>query len=213
MNLDVNQPYVLFLADIQASSKLKSEVREAVFQRIESENKRLNSSLMPSPVLNLSISYGDEVAGLFGDPRSLYGVADALRQAIYPSAFLRFVVVRNRIGVASTDIRQIGGPIFKRASEHMELLKRKNRFCSWDLGRRELDGSLEALVELSNGLIQRMTAYQREIWRLLRSGHSQKEIAKMLSKHQQSVSRAVIDGGAHLLLLAEKQIEMLLASL
>ena len=205
MKLDVNRPYVLFLADIQASSKLPSAVREAVFQRIESENKRLNSSLAPSLLLNLSISYGDEIAGLFQDASALYGVADALRQAIYPEAYLRFVVVRNRIGVASTDIRQIGGPIFKRASERIEYLKRRNRFCNWDLGRGELDGSLEALVELSNSLIQRMTAYQREIWRLLRSGRSQAQIAKMLSKHQQSVSRAVIDGGTNLLLMAEQQ--------
>ena len=210
MKLDVNRPYVLFLADIQASSKLPSAVRETVFQRIESENERLNSSLAPSLLLNLSISYGDEIAGLFQDARTLYGVADALRQAIYPEAHLRFVVVRNRIGVASTDIRQIGGPIFKRASERIEYLKRRNRFCSWDLGRGELDGSLEALVELSNSLIQRMTAYQREIWRLLRSGRSQAQIAKMLSKHQQSVSRAVIDGGTNLLLMAEKQIQTLL---
>ena len=177
MNLDVNRPYVLFLADVQVSSKLKPEVREAVFRRIERENEKLNSSLMPRPLLNLSISYGDEIAGLFEDAHHLYGVADALRQAIYPEAHLRFAVVRNRIGLPSTDIRQIGGPIFKRASQRIEYLNRRNRFCSWDLGREELDGSLEALVELSNSLIQRMTTYQREIWRLLRSGQSQVQIA------------------------------------
>lgn len=211
MPLDVARPYVLFLADIKASSKLSSSTRERVFGRIRREIKKLNSMLAPPPALKLSISYGDEIAGLFEDARNTYHVADCLREAAFPDALLRFVVIRDTIGVSSSDIRQLGGTVFKRAGQEMEFLKRKNRFCRWGLDRVSLDGPLEVLVELSNDLIRRMTAYQREIWRLLRSGHSRSEIADLLGKHRQSVSRAAREGGAELVIMAEDQISRLLS--
>ncbi len=210
IDFDMHCPYVLFLADVQASSKLEPAVCQGVFARIQEVIIELNSELRPPPILNLSISYGDEIAGLFEHARCAYRVADSLREATYPDTAIRFVVVQDKIGKSSEDIRQIGGPVFKQASERILSPKKKNRFCSWDLGRERLDGPLEALVGLSNGLIQRMTDYQRQVWRLLRSGRSQAQIADMFGKHRQSVSRALMEGGGDLVIIAENHIQSLL---
>ena len=125
MDLDVNRPYVLFLADVKASTKLKPNVCQGVFDRIGEVIAKLNNELEPPPLLNLSISYGDEIAGLFENPRYAYRVADSLRAAAYPDTKMRFVVVQDKIGIGSEDIRQIGGPVFKQANECIRSLKRR----------------------------------------------------------------------------------------
>jgi DNA-binding CsgD family transcriptional regulator len=210
MTLDLDRKYVLLLADVTASSRLKPASREEIFAHLRKTNGMLNRKFRDHLVIKLSISYGDEIAALFSQCKYAYPVIDRLREAASPETTLRFVVVKDRIGIDSEDIRQLGGPVFGEANRRMNLIKTKNRFCSWALGNEPLDEILDSLTEMSNLLIESMTAYQRQVWQLLKSGHSQKQIAEKLGKFPQSVSEALSRGAGELVIDAEQRILHLL---
>ncbi len=192
---------------------LSAADRARVFQTLEEELQRINSTITPKPVRNLQISYGDEIAGLFDSPVNLYNVVDAVQQAIFEIGKIRFVAVCGYAGVVTEDIRQIGGEVFKSAGKLMSDLKRSRSFCRWSLGDTLQDRILTSLTEMSNLLLNNMTSYQYKVYCLLKSGASQVEIAAKLLKHQQSVSDAVKRGSAEEVLQAEETIRAVLLSL
>ncbi|PWB68444.1 MAG: hypothetical protein C3F15_16330, partial [Holophagae bacterium] len=63
----MNDHYLL-LVDVKRSTDLTPRVAERVFGTLEERLADLSRRLDPAPVLGLSISYGDEVAGLFDTP-------------------------------------------------------------------------------------------------------------------------------------------------
>ncbi|MFQ5676032.1 MAG: hypothetical protein ACE5G1_09065, partial [bacterium] len=91
MNLKATKKYYLLLIDIKKSTAISAASRKAIFDQIESHLKVLNHSLKPTPALKLSVSYGDEIAGLFESPQQFYTIVERLREALYPKARLRFV--------------------------------------------------------------------------------------------------------------------------
>jgi len=187
--------YYLLLADVAGSTELRGKAGKAAWKRLEGVLEGASKSA-GAPVLGLSLSYGDEVAGLYEEPAAIPEVVDAMREALHPATQLRYVVTRGRLGRMHEDIRQVGGRVFKRAAEEMEALKRRRGFARWATGKASLDSALSALAEAENALVERMSPYQREVWRLLQAGHRQHEIVKELGKLQQSVSQAVEAGAA-----------------
>jgi DNA-binding CsgD family transcriptional regulator len=210
--MDTSHNRYLLLIDLRESTKLAPEVASQVLARLEQRLAGLNSDVDPAPVLGLSLSYGDEVAGLFDRPQSLYGVVDQVRDALWPEVTVRFVAAYGAIGRASDDIRQVGGEVFKRANEAIQKLKKRRRFCSWLMGDPILDAALDSLTEMGNALLEDMTEYQREVYRLLAANLSQKQIAEKLGKHKQSVSEASSRGRAELVLEARNSIHGLVAA-
>jgi len=180
--------------------------------RLKEELLAINRSLHPKPVIPLTISYGDEVAGLFASPMPLHDVVWRLRGALLPDLRFRFVACRGRIAVASKDIREVGGEVFKRASQAMRSLKAQDRFCRFLLGNALVDPVLDSLARMSNALIEEMTPYQRTVFGLLEQGKPHKDIARELGKYPQSVSQAAKAGKADLILAAQQAINVLLAS-
>jgi len=211
--MNVSRKYYLLLVDIKGSTRQALQDRQKLFEVLEKEIQRLNSSLSPKPVLSLQISYGDEVAGLFDSPTNLYDAADVFRSCLFDRAEVRFVAVYGEIGVVSEDIRKIGGEIFKRADDLMRRLKRERGFCKWAVGYPFLDQVLTSLTEMSNTLLKNMTPYQHELYCRLKSGASKTTIATVLKKHKQSVSNSIKRGGAELVLQAEETIRMTLERL
>jgi DNA-binding CsgD family transcriptional regulator len=210
--MDVLQSYYLLLIDLKESTKLAPQVASLQFARLEERLGYLNAILDPGPVLGLSLSYGDEVAGLFDSPHSLYQAVDEVRDSLWPDLTVRFVATWGFVGRESDDIRQVGGEIFKRASEAILHLKKRRRFCAWLMGNPTLDAALDSLSEMSNSLLDEMTEYQRNVYRLLAGGHAQKEIAARMQKLPQSVSDAIKRGRADLVLEAKEAIAGLLAA-
>lgn len=204
MALDLSREYVLLLADVRSSSALKPESREKLFADLRRTIGRLNRKLHNSLALRLSISYGDEIAALFYGCKYTYLVMDQLREAAHPETGLRFAVARGRIGIDSKDIRQVGGPVFAEANKGVNLLRTKNRFSSWSLGNQPSDRILHSLTEMSNALIEDMSPYQRQVWRLLKFGSAQKQIAGKLGKFPQSVSEAIRRSASELVIDAEE---------
>ncbi|HOC42290.1 MAG TPA: hypothetical protein PKJ99_04645 [Thermoanaerobaculales bacterium] len=200
----------LLLVDVKGSTGLTPRVAERVFGTLEERLAGLSRRLDPAPVLGLSISYGDEVAGLFDTPVHLYSVVDQVRDWLHPEAAIRFVAARGSIGRFSHDIRQVGGEVFKRADDAVRAIKKERRFCRWLIGDATTNAALDALTEMSNAVLEDMTVYQREVYRLLASGLSQAEIAGRMRKHRQSVSDAVRRGHAELVLEAAAAIGGLL---
>lgn len=211
--LQLNKDYFLLLIDIKKSTSISSEARQGVFEKLDSKLKELNQKLNPKPALKLTISYGDEIAGLFDTPLQIYEIVNELRQKIYPDAQLRFVVTYGEIGVVSDDIRRIGGEIFKEAEDQMNLLKKQDGFCFWSLKDSYQSAILNSLTEMSNAILERMTPYQRQVWQLLESGLTQKQISGRLEKYPQSISDAVKRGRAELVVKAGRIINQILEKL
>jgi len=199
-SLQNNRNYYLLLVDIKKSTTRAPKLRQKILEKLESEIKQINQKLEPRPAFQLTISYGDEIAGLFDTPSRLYHIISQLREALFPHVKFRSVVTYGKIGVAADDIRKVGGQVFKDADEHIIRLKKQDRFCIWSLKDALQSAVLTSLTEMSNAIIERMSPYQRQVWQLLESGLTQKAIAEKLDKYPQSVSNAVKQGRADLVL-------------
>ena len=209
--MDPASDHYLLLIDLKESTRLAPKAAERLFGRLEARLAELNRRLDPPPVLGLTISYGDEVAGLFDTPIHLYGVVEQIRDCLHPEVGIRFVAVRGPIGRLSDDIRQVGGEVFKRADLAIRAIKKGRRFCRWLIGSPVVNSALDSLSEMSNAVLESMTVYQREVHSLLSGGLSQTEAAARLGKYPQSVSDAVRRGRADLVLEAREAINGLLA--
>lgn len=205
MELDSN--YFLLLVDIKNSSELPNRKMDKKFQELEKTLTELNDRYKNDLELPLSVSYGDEIAGLFKHPENIYPTVATIRSVLYPLTGIRFVVAEGKISRVSEDIRKIGGKIFKVANKTMEELKDKNLFCSWKLNNDLNNKILNSLCELTNVLIENMSDYQRNVYELLKQGKSQKEIAELLNKYAQSVWNAIQTGKATYILQAEEAIQ------
>lgn len=204
--MDARTNYYLLLADIRDSTGLPPKKAKAVFTSIETALADLNRKLKPT--LKLTVSYGDEIAGIFSDPADLYKVVTTIRDILRMCGVeFRVVITYGKIGVVSPDIRKVGGPVFKYANDEILDLKRHGRFSRWRIPGADAGDTLDSLVNMSNALITQMTDYQYDVFNLLRQGLSQKEIAKRLKKYPQSVSDAVRRGQIDLVIDAETVIE------
>lgn len=210
--LRTNKNYYLLLIDIRKSTSLPSAKRKQVFKKLDGKLKDLNRRLCPSALLNLSVSYGDEIAGLFEKPHQFYDIVCQIREELSPEARFRFAASYGKIGVVSKDIREVGGEVFKEADNLIRRLKKQDGFCIWSLKNPEMNDILNSLTEMSNTILERMTPYQRIVWQLLEQGLTQKEIAKRLKKFPQSVSNAVKRGRADQVLRAGEVINHILES-
>jgi len=207
--VDANTTYYLLLADVKGSTVVSSA---AAMERLEAMATQLSVEHSSALVLGLTLSYGDEVAGLFSQPGPLYSIMRSIRDELLPDLGVRFVVIRGRIGRPSTDIRKVGGEVFKRASVEMAKAKRAGRFCYWDVGNPIAGAVLTTLTEMAQAMFIRLSPYQREIYLGLCGGKSQNAIASSLGKYKQSVSEAVRRGNIELLIEAEQLICSLLGS-
>ncbi len=212
--MDVTRDYYLLLIDVRGSTKLAPpDLARRTMNRLEKTLARLNDEMKRDLVIGLSLSYGDEVAALLRRAAHLFDVVAAVRDTLHPDATIRFVAVRGKIGVASDDIRQVGGPVFKQTDDAMVRLKKQRGFCSWLLKDRALDDTLNSLTGMSNALVEEMTDYQRRVYASLGRGMSGKLVAKRLGKYPQSVSDAGKRGRAKLVLAGEATIRRMLSAM
>jgi IS30 family transposase len=85
-------------------------------------------------------------------------------------------------------------------------LKKQRGLFTWSLGSSHQNAILNALSELTSSLIEDLTDYRRSIWRRLRTGQSQRHIARALRRHPQSVSQAIGRGHIKSILQGEHAI-------
>ncbi len=206
--MKINKEHFLILLDIKQSSQLLGNKASSLQNRLLTLLEELNRKY--KPLINLQISYGDEIGGIFTDPVPLYEIVDKIRELLYPETHFRFVAVKGKISVHSQDIRQVGGEIFKKADREINQLKKENRFSRWLIGNPALNVALTSLSELSNAMLTDMTEYQYDVYLLLKRELPQKNIARKLQKHTQSVSDAAKRGKAELVIEAGKAIQLLL---
>lgn len=210
--INLKNKYFLLLIDIRSSTELPSKAVNEKMKLLEATLLQLNTELSKDMALPLSISYGDEIAGLFHSPHNLYNIIKVIQNTFYPLTTIRFAAVKGKISMESEDIRKVGGIIFKKASIAINQLKASNNYASWQLGNTILDKSLNSLCEISNALINDMSEYQRKVFNLLSTGLAQKEIANQLSKYPQSVWDAIQRSKAVYVIDAQKTINLILAA-
>ena len=183
--------YYLFLCDLRNSTRLEGAKAGEAIAIVDATLETLNAQCASALAVPLQLSYGDEIAGLFTASAPIQDVVSTLRHALRPVTGFRFVVCHGRIGSLSDDMRKVGGPAFKQASEAMSGLKSSGAFCRWLLDDPLLSDTVEALTESANAFLEPATDYQYQVYTLLEQGLSQRDIAKALDKFPQSVSDAV----------------------
>ena len=211
--MNTNTNYYLLLIDIISSTQLANVEFNSKMDLLEGYLKDINKRLKSNLVLPISISYGDEIAGLFYTPENIYKIVAEIRKIFYPLTSIRFVVVKGLIAKNSSDIRQIGGMIFKTANQTIDILKKNNHFCSWKLENLLINKTLESLCEIGNVLLKEMSEYQRNVFELFRQGHTQIEIALTLDKHPQAIWAAIQRSKAVYLIDAEQTINLILENI
>lgn len=95
-SLQISKNYFLILIDIKKSTTLSPATRKKVFEELDLLLRKLNRKLNPKPVLRLSVSYGDEIAGLFETPKQFYEIVTQLREGLFPKARFRFVAAHGK---------------------------------------------------------------------------------------------------------------------
>lgn len=208
--MDLNSNYYLLLIDIINSTQLPDKGFSLKMELLENQLININNNFKNDLVLPLSISYGDEIAGLFNTPENIYRAVIEIRKIFYPVTTIRFVVVKGTIARVSSDIRKIGGIAFKKASKTIDALKKNNRFCSWQVNDPLIDKALASLCELSDVVIKGMSNYQNDVLELLRDGLTQKQIAEKLGKYTQSIWDAIQRSKAIYIIEAEQSINLIL---
>jgi hypothetical protein len=208
--IDLTKDYFLLLIDVGNSTRIPNEEINYKMKQVEEKLKELNKEFSDQIVLPLRISYGDEIAGLFHSPINFYSIIISIRKTFYPLTTVRFAAVKGQIAMDSEDIRQVGGMVFKKASSAMMILKESDAFCSWELGQMVQDMCLDSLAEMSNAILNDMSAYQREVFELLCDGSTQKQIADQLGKYTQSVWYALQRSQANHIVQAQKTINLIL---
>jgi len=211
--MDLNARYFLLLVDISNSTGLAGKKFNMKMDMLESSLKIMNDTHKSELVLPLTISYGDEIAGLFNAPGNIFKIVAEIRGVFHPLTTIRFAVTKGNIARISQDIRKVGGNIFKVASESVNRLKQDDRFCSWQMGDIILDKALDSLCEISNALLNDMSEYQSKVFDLYKTGLSQRQVALKLKKYPQSVWNAVHRGKANHILNAEETINMILQNI
>jgi hypothetical protein len=208
--MDSNTNYYLLLIDIINSTKISNKEFNHKMDLLENQLVDINNNLKNDLVIPLSISYGDEIAGLFYTPENIFNVVIEIRKIFHPLTPVRFVVVKGLIARVSQDIRQVGGIIFKKANQTIDVLKKNNRFCSWQFEDFIIDKTLESLCEISNVVLLDMSEYQRNVFELLQGGLSQKQISVKLGKYSQSIWDAIQRSKANYVINAEQTIKLIL---
>ncbi len=211
--MDNRTDYYLLLGDLRGSTALEGEEAETVTQILREQLGRWSLACADDLVAGLDLNYGDEFVGLFVRPARIYEIVDGLRDALSGHAGFRFAVARGRIGSASAQTSQMGGPVFVIANDALKRLKARGRFAQFETGHPVADRSLTALAEAAHTLRGEMTAYQAEVFGLLRAGLAQTEIARRLGKFDQSVSDAAKRGHAELVIELDEAITAQLAAL
>jgi len=208
--IDLTKQYFLLLFDVKNSSGLKNEEFNKRMKLIRQKLDESNAVNSKQIVIPMSISYGDEIAGLYTSPENFFTLYSGIRKIFYPITAVRMVVVKGYIAVDSYDIRQIGGFVFKTANEAMNILKKEKSFFAWQTGQPVFDKSLDSLCEISNVMLNDLSTYQRDIYELINEGFNQKQIAERLGKYSQSVWNAIKRGKINYILQAQNSIIFML---
>ncbi|NBC84380.1 MAG: hypothetical protein GVY19_13515 [Bacteroidetes bacterium] len=208
--MDLESEYYLLLIDIKDSTRISNEWINDSMHVLDEQLNVINKYLQNDIAIPLSINYGDEIAGLFHATQHLYRAIFDIRRLFSPRTSIRFVVTKGTVARLSTDIRKVGGIVFKKANTAMESLKKENKYCAWQIQENYLDKVLMSLCEMSNMLLENMSDYQKQIFYLLHDGFRQKDIAIKLDKHVQSVWDAIQRSKMHYVIEAEKSIHLML---
>lgn len=208
--IDLTKQYFLLLFDVKNSSGLKNEEFNKRMKLIRQKLDESNAVNSKQIVIPMSISYGDEIAGLYTSPENFFTLYSGIRKIFYPITAVRMVVVKGYIAVDSYDIRQIGGFVFKTANEAMNILKQEKSFFAWQTGQPVFDKSLDSLCEISNVMLNDLSTYQRDIYELINEGFNQKQIAERLGKYSQSIWNAIKRGKINYILQAQNSIIFML---
>lgn len=208
--MDNHSDYYLLLADIRGSTNLSAPEGAAVMEYLIPQLERQNRLRAQELVYPLEINYGDEFAGLFSGPASLYRTIREIRDELHGVAEFRFVAAHGRVGYAEGSIREMGGPVFDTASRALNRAKKTRKFGTWQIADTAMNAALNALTNAADSLIAEMTDYQYQVFRHFRSGLKGVEIAERLQKDARSVSKAKSTGHAQTVIDIESAIDGLL---
>lgn len=204
--MDIDRPYLLFLGDLRSSVTLPITKRQRMISALEQGLHGINETHQNNLQIPLSISYGDEIAGLFKTTHGMIDVIFKIEDILFEITGFRFTIVNGWVGSPSEDIRKIGGSIFKKANQLIDQLKKNNRYGIIDVESQPECNLMTSLFNLRSVWLNAMTPYQQSIWKLRKTGLSQVAISRKLGKKPQSVSNAAISASIDLIIEVESSL-------
>lgn len=201
--MDNQTDYILLLADLEGSTDLPPARASAAMDILGATLRKANETYADALIHPLEINYGDEFGGLFCAAAPVYAAIADVREALRGHVGFRFAAARGRIGHPADHLREMGGPVFKLANDALNELKGAGQFGDWTIAHPLENRTLSVLTNMIHTLIDEMTDYQYEAFRLFAEGHPQTEIARQLNKQEQSVSKTLQRGRARLTLQTE----------
>lgn len=209
MNTASGTVYVL-LGDTERSREMRG--REGVRKRLDDACRMLNARHAADVAGDAAILKGvDEVGAVLRSPRGILDMVTVLDAAVRPHR-MRFVLARGVVeaGLGARDVARMSGPVFDRASELMESLKKEDLPFRMEGGDGFTDKALSGLMSSAMLFRQTRSARQQDIIaEYVRTG-SQQMAARELGVSQQAVSQAVVRSGFRQMRSVEQGITELL---
>ena len=199
-----SSPHVL-LGDVVASRNIEN--RKQFEKKINSVLQWATARYSNLFTLPLKTWKGlDEIAAVVIQPQSIYPLISGINERLYPQQ-MRFVLAKGEIEKkrGATDISQLDGEAFHKASALMAELKKENFLfkCSSD---GVFDTAFNNQVNAVWLLKARFTEKQMKIYSLYAETANQEEVAVKLKITQQTVSKTMNAINGFGLLKLEKNI-------
>lgn len=191
--MDKKNTYIVILGDLKHSRTI--EKRQYFAKLIADVIQTANITFKQDIIAPLTLTKGiDEFSGVLRNPKNSYKICSYINENIFPKGF-RFVIFRGIIDInlESKDARIMDGPVFHKAAQTMDIMKKENKSYHFEIHKKNRDYS-KCITELAN-LIEiiknSQTKKQHEIGMLFRKSKFQKYIAEQLNISQQAISEAI----------------------
>lgn len=178
----------VIIGDLNRSRELENRaaIQRTLKAAIAGFNTRIGARALPPARLTA----GDEVQGIFEDPRLALDMVLTFSDAVAPTQFswgLGFGEVSTDI---AEDVALMDGPCFHRAREALELCRKKGTWFEAEGIEPFTCTALVAIMNLMGAIREDWTEKQAEYARQARD-HSQIEVARAMGKSPSTISRAL----------------------
>lgn len=181
--------YAALIGDIISSKEIPSDQRRSLQHRLQAHLRRLNADLTDSLEVDLQITGGDEIQGLFHRAPAIVDVYLEVWESLEDVRFVYGVGFGRVTTDLSERIVEIDGPCFHRAREAMETAKKSRR----PLEAKGVPASeaVSTIFQLLDRIRESWTPTQRAYVSALRRLSSRKAVAQEFDVSPSAVTQAL----------------------
>ncbi|MFP3975048.1 MAG: SatD family protein [Chloroflexota bacterium] len=187
----MRQKLYVLSGDVLSSRKIRD--REEVQRKLEEACGEVNSTYSEGIYADFKILKGtDEIGGVLSTIANSYNIITTILERIHPDS-MRFVLVFDYIDAAlgTGDVARMDGPVFHRASDIMNKLKKSDLLFDMFVGDRMIDACISGQINLILLLKSNWSAKQYQTVKEYEEIGNQYKVARKLGITQQAVSKTL----------------------